>query len=447
MDKRVKNRHIFTTKELIKEIKKSRDETVVLCGASSRAKYLIKSSNLYSHIDFVLDNYSDKKEFENIPIIRFEKLSEIENKLFIFCGMRQVDFFEQLKSIKNSKYIFEFNRNGSLPLFFEKDFFFEVEVPNFQSGFGIENRNIFATKLINSLLFFNQKITTTPISPSNDQFLKKRIAKPNSMLFSYHGIGEKSPRKVHYKEGYFFDLISFDQMGYGGWSSLCIDVKELENIKNISIKKAEKDFLYYKKKYIDKNLSKYAQPEIENIKLPKKFVFIPLQIFTDSVMQKSYFDPMFWFKQIVSILTDQDIDIVIKRHPRCDIEDVENELDRLKTQSNITIYDGSIHKAIEKCDAVYTINSGVGFESLFHLKPVVTFGAVDYQSATLNIKDFKDLENNIIPVLSENKINYIKQFLSYSIKEKNINISSNKSIDNLVDTIVINNIKTTLEKI
>ena len=95
---------------------------------------------------------------------------------------------------------------------------------------------------------------------------------------------------------------------------------------------------------------------------------------------------------------------------------------------------------------MYTINSGVGFESLFHLKPVITFGEVDYQSATFNIKDFKDLENNLIPVLSEEKIEYIKQFLSYYMRKKNININSKKNIEKFLDSFVLSYLNNLLKE-
>ena len=436
---------ILFTKDFIKKIKNSKNKIKIVCGASERARYLIEKYGLFDEIDYVLDNYSNKEHFLNIPIIKFKDLKENDNKLFIICGAHQKTFYEQINKLLNSDYIFEYNKKA-LPLLFNKNFTFEVEIPNFQSGFGIENRNIFAKNLINELLFFNQKIITTPIKPENEEFLRKRVTKENSLLFSYHGIGDRDIRKIYYKEGYFFDLINIDDMGYSGWSSLCQDKNELEQIKRVDIKKAQKDFLQYKKRYIDKNLSKYIQPEIKDIELPKNFVFIPLQIFTESVMEKSYFEPMFWFKNVVKILSEKNINIVIKRHPRCTIKEVELELESIKNQKNITIYNGSINKAINECMAIYTINSGVGFESLFHLKPVVTFGEVDYQSATFNIKDFKDLENNLIPVLSEEKIEYIKQFLSYYMRKKNININSKKNIEKFLDSFVLSYLNNLLKE-
>jgi hypothetical protein len=44
--------------------------------------------------------------------------------------------------------------------------------------------------------------------------------------------------------------------------------------------------------------------------------------------------------------------------------------------------DGNIHDLVSRSSAVFTINSGVGFESLFHDKPVITFGDSDYARVT-----------------------------------------------------------------
>ena len=48
----------------------------------------------------------------------------------------------------------------------------------------------------------------------------------------------------------------------------------------------------------------------------------------------------------------------------------------------IYLIDGNIHKLVTQSTGVFVINSGVGFESLIHGKPVVTFGNCDYKWAT-----------------------------------------------------------------
>ncbi|MDX4050295.1 hypothetical protein Q6A83_05850 [Aliarcobacter skirrowii] len=425
---------ILKTNNLIQKIKQS-DKKIVFCGASSRTKYLLENFKLQSKCSYIFDNFSNEKSFLDISIINYKEFKTIENKLAVICGNHIADFYAQIKNL-DCEILIEFSKLKEKTIF-PKNFVFEVESYDSIRRNKKEARSVFVKKLIAELLLFNEKIEIKPLKDSNETYTTKRVAKKNSFLFSDHGIGDKHIGKIHTKDGYFYDLITYDDMGYSGWSSLCKDEKEIEKIKQIDVKQAEKDFLYYNAKYIDRNRSKYEQPDIDDVLFPKKFVFIPLQIFTDSVMAKSYFEPMEWFQKTVEFLSQKNINIVIKRHPRCYLKEVEAELEKLKNQKNINIYSGSIHQAISKCSAVYTINSGSGFEALFHLKPVVTFGEVDYQSATFNIKDFKELEANPIPVLSEEKIIYIKQFLSYYMREKNININSKKSIEKFVDSFVL----------
>jgi hypothetical protein len=51
---------------------------------------------------------------------------------------------------------------------------------------------------------------------------------------------------------------------------------------------------------------------------------------------------------------------------------------------NVFVSDANVNDLIVHASAVYTINSGVGFESLLHLKPVITFGRVEYDCVTFN---------------------------------------------------------------
>ena len=53
----------------------------------------------------------------------------------------------------------------------------------------------------------------------------------------------------------------------------------------------------------------------------------------------------------------------------------------------------SIHSLIKKSQAVFTVNSGVGIESILHLKKVYTFGFADYASISTKIIYGGNLEN------------------------------------------------------
>lgn len=423
------------TNKFIRRIRAGKGKGV-LCGASVRTGHLIDIYDLSKHIAFVFDNYSTAARFHSIPIVNSIEKQDLKSLIFFVCGNHCRAFYDQLRSLGCRNIYIELVPGMRFD-FFPPSMALHIETPDYQANHGRESCHTVVAKFVDVLLNYNLPIQITPTRHSNEYYFRERELKGDVLLFSYHSYGEKDFRKIHYKEGYFHDLINIDEMGYSGWSSLCHDASELDQIKEIDHRTAQRDFIKYKAKYIDRNLSKYKQPQMSNVEFPKSYVFIPLQVMDDSVMELSYFAPLDWLRTIVGILTENKIQIVIKRHPRCYSDEVASELDRLGQQENVTIYSGSIHQALRGCSAVYTINSGVGFEALFHLKPVVTFGAVDYESATLNIKDFKGLEDNPIPTLSTEKIAYIKQFLSYYMREKNINIKSKKSIERFVDGFVI----------
>jgi capsule polysaccharide modification protein KpsS len=80
--------------------------------------------------------------------------------------------------------------------------------------------------------------------------------------------------------------------------------------------------------------------------------------------------------------------VVFKLHPglfpTCEVD---NEVIRAAneyaaTSGHAFCSQANVHDLISNAKGVFTINSGVGFESLIHGKPVVTFGNSDYQWVT-----------------------------------------------------------------
>jgi capsule polysaccharide export protein KpsC/LpsZ len=266
--------------------------------------------------------------------------------------------------------------------------------------------------------------------------LTPRTSQPNSFLLSYHSIGEKLPNILRYKDGYLNNMITFDSKGHSGWSSLCDDNIE-EILPHINHTKATQFFHQLKKNHIQKNQSKYTQPNEDNFPFPKKFIFFPLQTVSDSVMLHSYFNPIELLQNIVQILHKKKIALVVKRHPRCENSELAKLLTQYEKEKKLIIFNGSIHQAIAKADTIYTINSGVGFESLLHLKPVVTFGKSDYMSMTKNISNLNDLKNHLFHKLSKQNKSDIKRFLYYYLNTKSIFLDDTKKFNKLLEQIIL----------
>jgi hypothetical protein len=103
------------------------------------------------------------------------------------------------------------------------------------------------------------------------------------------------------------------------------------------------------------------------------YIFFPLQIPHDqSIQYFSDVEEIEVVKSLVEWAKDNNVAVVLKPHPA--------NLKAMKQfevfVDNVTVFWSkvNVYDLIEYSTAVYTINSGVGFESLLHIKPVVTFG-------------------------------------------------------------------------
>ena len=270
-----------------------------------------------------------------------------------------------------------------------------------------------------------QNIVAIDINPPKD-----------TLIFSAHTVGDSNPQIFRWKIGYLYKTITFDDKGYSGWSSLALNPEVIYNDK-ISKFTINNYFKKLENKYIKKNISKYKQTNIE-FDFPKEFIFFPLQLFNDTVMLQSNFEPLKLFKDIVTILNKKNIQLLVKRHPLCNNTILEKLLIKYEKEKKIKLFNGSIHDAISKCTTVYVINSGVGFEALLHLKPVVTFGKSDYMSVTKHITNLNEIEKNPCYFLDDEQRDKIKLFLYYFINEKCVSIDNKKDIKRKITAFIVN---------
>lgn len=93
------------------------------------------------------------------------------------------------------------------------------------------------------------------------------------------------------------------------------------------------------------------------------------------------------------------------------------------------IVEGSIHDLIENAAGVVTVNSGVGFESLLHEKPVITFGKTDYHWVTTTFKKPESVTNvpNVIESHNMQNKEKIREFVVYFLDHFLVNVNNKKS--------------------
>ena len=435
---------IKTHKYIINKILSYKGD-IVVCGLSETTKAYINQYKLEKEIKYIFDNNTDKNAtfYQSIKIIDYKKLSNLNDTLIIIWGNHNNEYYQQIKDT-NNKILMEYqnhlSKTQNLTQLLDSDFIFEVETPNFQIKQTYNNSHNFSRQLINQLILLNKKIITKAVNSTNQNYSKIRKPIKNSILFSYHSYGQEQSNIIRYKDGYIANTITFDLEGYSGWSSLCEENIDIL-IKNIDYKKANTYFEKLSKHYITNNQSKYSQPTNDNFDFPKEFIFFPLQTLDDSVMQHSYFKPFELIKKIIKILNQQNISLVIKEHPRCQNKKLKEYLAKQEDKGNIILFNGSIHDAIKKAKTIYTINSGVGFEALFHLKPVITFGKSDYMSITKNISNLDIIKQNPYYFLNKNNKIKIIKFIYYYLTKKYLYLSKQNTIDKFIYKIIKNYLK------
>ena len=87
------------------------------------------------------------------------------------------------------------------------------------------------------------------------------------------------------------------------------------------------------------------------------------------------------------------------------------EMLRTVVDEGCVVTPASIHQILPRATAVVTVNSGVGFEALLYLKPVVCLGRADYSVAGWDVKKIEDLDAALMPALLGKPAEFIKQFL------------------------------------
>ncbi|WP_159322080.1 hypothetical protein [Spiribacter roseus] len=231
------------------------------------------------------------------------------------------------------------------------------------------------------------------------------------LRLSYHTYGKK-PEVLHYKVADLPDYVVLDNCGYSGWSSLTSF--EEEPLNKIASEDATEWYEEFKSLIFESKISKYEQNDTLDFKTPtNKYVFVALQMRGDSTQKLANVDMLDMLSMIAENFSDEDVEVVVKRHPLCTDTETAELLESLSSSGLITTSNQSIHSLIRSCEAVFTINSGVGSEALAYLKPVYVFGSCDYQFATHMITTKQDLYVHTHPIKLPKTELTIKKFLYY----------------------------------
>jgi hypothetical protein len=151
----------------------------------------------------------------------------------------------------------------------------------------------------------------------------------------------------------------------------------------------------WKKRALEDNDSKFPQPERKDFD-HEGFIFFPCQIPHDqTIMNHSDIEVIDALRMTCQFAERMKLKVVAKGHPvnTGSMKDLKHMAMNDFTNC-IWVDDVSVHDLLDKCEAVFTVNSGVGMEAILHEKPVFTFGRADYNSVSISVDSEAGIESN-----------------------------------------------------
>jgi hypothetical protein len=232
------------------------------------------------------------------------------------------------------------------------------------------------------------------------------------------------------KKGYLPSYVYFDRRGYSGWAEVANRPEMFDQSALISDDDAEAFYNRLVSEVIQANASKIRQSNHEFSPPKRPFVFLPLQLSYDSVVALSRIPFASVYDYAKNWASARGFDLVVKPHPLASnhpftgksCHETPKILRHAERCPHVHVSTCSIHRIIPHSLAVLCINSGVGFESLIHLRPVFTAGHSDYHWATHAIRsesDFANIDMHVKPRLGALRT---KKFLCYFLNEVLIDV-------------------------
>jgi hypothetical protein len=174
--------------------------------------------------------------------------------------------------------------------------------------------------------------------------------------------------------------------------------------------------------------SKCPQPT-KTDEMPNGCILVPVQIPRDyTIKHHSPITVKYFIESICAWANETGQEVAFKMHPnnKCDIDlhmIVEDEANRSPLIHKV---EGNIHALIKNSLGIFVINSGTGFESLIHGRPVCTFGTCDYSCVTFNadVRRFDDALEFIRSYSDENRrlgyqfVHWYHKKYAYDVRDK-----------------------------
>jgi hypothetical protein len=246
------------------------------------------------------------------------------------------------------------------------------------------------------------------------------IKEKNSIFLGHHTYG-KDKNMWHIKKGYAPGYMYFDKTGFSGWSELAnkyeFDLELTDEIR--------KFVLDYCGNYIKNNESKVQQPK--TAKIPKTpYILVLGQKPADMACRHAYIDTISLSRIVNDVYKNTKYEVFTKPHPTGPAAKFPGK-----------IIQGSMHPLIANAKCIYNVNSGSGYESLYHMKRVFSSGKSDFMWGCDVIKTPEDVKNSMELIDEPVDKDKIIKFIYYCITKHFVNaydeVSITKKIQRCID--------------
>lgn len=255
---------------------------------------------------------------------------------------------------------------------------------------GFDEHRVAYTQLVATLLVANQAFEVVQMRPFVHRIRSEALS--GAIYYAYHA-DQPGPNTYCFKGGPLPYLWYMDRDGYSGWSQMAIS-KDLQEISaDYPLEDATKTVAKTYTQMRDQNLSNQPQPAgCDDIGDLQGFVFYPLQVNDDSVMELTEHAQADVIKALCAQAKKGTRPLVIKRHPLCSSTTITQALEDAQRAKKVHITTGSVNALLERAHSVVVTNSSVGFQALIARKPVYTLGRSEYAHMTTRLEGLKDLK-------------------------------------------------------
>lgn len=223
------------------------------------------------------------------------------------------------------------------------------------------------------------KFDENPLEPDEgirtDTIFEKRI-------YVHQTKREKPGGDLFWMQMHFCELFTIDTNGWGADHS----GNHLFNPEEIDQDEATRFCESKSAELLKSGISKCPQ-EYETSRTPEPYILVPVQIPRDYTIK--YHSPItvkYFIESVQAWAIEKEVQVCFKMHPHnASDRDLHQIIEEAAASSPyVRKVEGNIHELIKRSSGVLVINSGTGFESLLHGKPVATIGDCDYRGVTFN---------------------------------------------------------------